>query len=124
ARSPQLRAVHEIANPPGEWDSWNYTPERIFEAQLAFLRETGWQWIDAADLAAAVDDPTRLPHRAALLTFDDGYRSMRSARLPILRDFAARSVLFVPTSFIGGSNAFDAGIEPDEQICDWADLRA
>lgn len=123
-RTLAILAFHKIGNPPGEWDSWNYIPEPIFEAQLRFLRETGWQWIDAADLAAAVDDPTRLPHRAALLTFDDGYRSMRSVALPILREFAAPSVLFVPTSFIGGSNAFDAGIEPDEQICDWADLRA
>jgi peptidoglycan/xylan/chitin deacetylase (PgdA/CDA1 family) len=119
-----ILAFHKIGEAPGGWETWNYVPEPTFEAQLRFLREAGWEWIDAADFAAALHDPGRLPRRAALLTFDDGYRSMRRVALPILRRFGAPAVLFVPTAFIGGSNDFDAGVEPDEAICDWADLRA
>jgi peptidoglycan/xylan/chitin deacetylase (PgdA/CDA1 family) len=119
-----ILAFHKIGAAPGGWDTWNYIPESTFEAQLCFLREMGWEWIDAADLAAALHDPERLPRRAALLTFDDGYRSMRQVVLPILHRFGAPAVLFVPTAFVGGSNSFDAGVEPDEVMCDWADLRA
>jgi peptidoglycan/xylan/chitin deacetylase (PgdA/CDA1 family) len=57
-----------------------------------------------------------------LLTFDDGYRSMRHVALPLLRTFGFPAVLFVPTGFIGLVNSFDAGIEPEEPICDWDDL--
>jgi peptidoglycan/xylan/chitin deacetylase (PgdA/CDA1 family) len=31
-------------------------------------------------------------------------------------------VLFVPVSYIGSTNSFDAGVEPEEPICDWDDL--
>src|SRR5690606_31160016 len=34
------------------------------------------------------------------------------------------AVLFVPVDHVGGRNTFDAGVEPDEPICDWDDLRA
>jgi len=49
---------------------------------------------------------------------------MRETALPILRRLEAPAVLFVPTDFIGGSNGFDAGVEPDEAMCGWEDLRA
>lgn len=124
-REIAILAFHKIgAPPPSGWESWNYVPERIFASQLQFLRDGGWEWIDAAALVSAMDDPALLPRRAVLLTFDDGYRSMRTVALPILERFAAPSVLFVPTAYVGGQNTFDAGIEPDEEICDWADLRA
>jgi peptidoglycan/xylan/chitin deacetylase (PgdA/CDA1 family) len=120
-----ILAFHKIgAPPPGGWETWNYIPERTFESQLRLLREAGWEWINAADFTAALRDPERLPGRAALLTFDDGHLSMRRVALPILRRFGAPAVLFVPTAFIGSTNGFDAGVEPDEPMCDWEDLHA
>jgi peptidoglycan/xylan/chitin deacetylase (PgdA/CDA1 family) len=67
--------------------------------------------------------PESLPRRAALLTFDDGYRSNLTVAVPWLRRFGYPAVMFVPTDFIGGSNSFDAGVEPEEAICTWDDLR-
>jgi peptidoglycan/xylan/chitin deacetylase (PgdA/CDA1 family) len=32
--------------------------------------------------------------------------------------------VFVPTAFVGGVNAFDQGVEPEERICSWQELRA
>jgi peptidoglycan/xylan/chitin deacetylase (PgdA/CDA1 family) len=43
--------------------------------------------------------------------------------LPWLRRFGFPAVSFVPTAFIGGVNAFDKGVEPEERICDWDALR-
>jgi peptidoglycan/xylan/chitin deacetylase (PgdA/CDA1 family) len=42
--------------------------------------------------------PYSLPEQAVLLTFDDGYRSMRHIALPLLRSFVFPSVLFVPVN--------------------------
>ena len=79
--------------------------------------------IDTEAFLRGLDFPTSLPDHAVLLTFDDGYRSMRHTALPLLRSFGFPSVLFVPVGYIGSKSSFDSGIEPEESICDWDDLR-
>jgi peptidoglycan/xylan/chitin deacetylase (PgdA/CDA1 family) len=86
------------------------------------LQKNSWQVIDAETFLRGLDFPDSLPERAALLTFDDGYRSMRHIALPLLRSFGFPSVLFVPVSYIGSTNHFDADVEPEEPICGWDDL--
>lgn len=85
--------------------------------------ENGWQVIDLTAFLKGLAAPHSLPEQAALLTIDDGYRSIREVALPSLLRFGYPAVLFVPTDFIGGRNDFDAGVEPEEAICDWDDLR-
>jgi peptidoglycan/xylan/chitin deacetylase (PgdA/CDA1 family) len=117
-------AYHKIGDPPpGEYPTWNYVPEATFLDHLHFLRGTDWEVMGFDAFLQGFDEPERLPQRTAVLTFDDGYRSMRTLVLPLLRRFDYPAVLFVPTDFVGRSNEFDAGIEPLEPICDWADLR-
>jgi peptidoglycan/xylan/chitin deacetylase (PgdA/CDA1 family) len=119
-----ILSFHKIGDPPaGEQTTWFYIPEAVFASQLACLREGGWTVIDAAALLRGLDHPGSLPLRSALLTFDDGYRSLRSVALPWLRRFEYPAIAFIPTDFIGGSNRFDVGVEPAETMCDWEDLR-
>lgn len=108
--------------PPAGWESWFYVSEEIFGRFLREISEEGWEFIDHARFLRGLRDPDTLPSRSALLTFDDGYRSMRDTTLPWLRRFDAPGVLFVPTDYVGGRNTFDRGVEPDEPICSWDDL--
>jgi peptidoglycan/xylan/chitin deacetylase (PgdA/CDA1 family) len=118
-----ILAYHKIGEPPpGEYTTWNYVPEATFCQQLAQLAELGWTPIDHACFSRGLSEPETVPERAALLTFDDGYRSMRTVVLPVLERLGVPATLFVPTSFVGGTNRFDEGIEPEEPICDWPDL--
>jgi peptidoglycan/xylan/chitin deacetylase (PgdA/CDA1 family) len=120
-----ILGYHKIGPPPaGGWETWFYIPEETFAAQLRHLAENGWQVIDLATFLRGLANPGALPRRAALLTFDDGYRSTREVALPWLRRFGYPAVVFVPTGFIGGRNDFDEGNEPTEAICDWDDLHA
>src|SRR6185437_280983 len=125
--SPGVLAVlgyHKIGPPPpGGWETWSYVPEETFASHLRYLRETGWQVIDLAAFLHGLAAPQTLPRRAALLTFDDGYRSNLTVAVPWLQRFSFPAVLFVPTDFIGRRNTFDANVEPEEEICTWADLR-
>jgi peptidoglycan/xylan/chitin deacetylase (PgdA/CDA1 family) len=114
---------HKIGPAPGGWETWSYVPEETFAGHLRHLREAGWEVIDLPTFLRGLVTPQALPPRAALLTFDDGYRSNLTAAVPWLRLFGYPAVLFVPTDFIGGRNTFDAGVEPEEEICTWADLR-
>jgi peptidoglycan/xylan/chitin deacetylase (PgdA/CDA1 family) len=87
------------------------------------LRENGWHVISLEDFLGSLTAPHSLPPRSVLLTFDDGYQSMRRIALPWLVEFRYPAVVFVPTNFIGGHNWFDTDNEPEEVICDWDDLR-
>lgn len=123
-RSVAILGFHKIGEPPEGVRSWFYIPEATFAAQLEHLHRARWPVIDLATFLRGLADPPLLPERSALLSFDDGYRSIRAGALSTLRRFGHPAVLFVPTDHVGGRNTFDAGVEPDEAICDWDDLRA
>ena len=119
-----ILGYHKIGPPPaGGWVSWFYISEPTFERQVTAVQEAGWTPIDARRFLRGLNEPESLPERSALLTFDDGYRSMRTVTLPILARLQVPGVLFVPTHFVGKHNDFDSGVEPEEAICDWDDLR-
>jgi peptidoglycan/xylan/chitin deacetylase (PgdA/CDA1 family) len=124
-RQLAILGFHKIGPPPpGSPTTWFYIPESVFAANLEWLRKSAWQAIDAEIFLHGLQSPKSLPLRAVLLSFDDGYRSMREIVLPILRSFGFPSVLFVPTAFIGATNRFDQDVEPEEPMCDWMDLAA
>ena len=123
-RKLAILGYHKIGDPPpGGWSSWFYISESVFVSQLRHLRENGWQVISVAEFLRGLEAPESLPDRAALVTFDDGYRSNVQVAIPWLQRFGYPSVVFVPTQFIGAHNAFDDGYEPREAICDWDDLQ-
>ena len=113
---------HKVGPPSnGGWETWYYVPEATFRSQLEHLERNGWEVVELARFLDGLADPAALPERAALLTFDDGYRSFCSGALDILRERGHPSVLFVPTGFVGARNAWDSA-EPEEPICRWEDL--
>jgi peptidoglycan/xylan/chitin deacetylase (PgdA/CDA1 family) len=119
-----ILGYHKVGPPaPGGWETWFQIPERVFEDHLSVLRDGGWELLDAATFLDGLSDPGRLPQRGALITFDDGYRSLRDAALRCLRASGAPAVLFMPSDFVGRDNHFDQGSEPEEPLCDWSDLK-
>jgi peptidoglycan/xylan/chitin deacetylase (PgdA/CDA1 family) len=120
-----ILGFHKIGEPPsGSWETWFSIPEATFLGHLNYLEEDGWQVIDLAAFLHGLASPESLPERSVVLTFDDGYQSIRHGALTCLRRFGYPAVLFVPTDFIGERNWFDADTgEPEEAICDWDDLR-
>lgn len=122
-RRVAVLAYHKIGEPPaGEYPTWNYVPEAAFLEQLARLEERQWRVIGFDELLRGLADPSLLSERSAVLSFDDGYRSMHSKVLPLLERLDLPAVLFVPTSYVARENSFDAGVEPVEAICDWSEL--
>lgn len=122
-RTLAILGFHKIGPAPDEWDTWFYVPQGTFVSYLDYLKKDGWQVLDLAAFLRGLAEPDILPERAALITFDDGYRSILDYGLPELRSFNYPAVMFVPTAFIGGHNDFDADNEPAEAICGWAELR-
>jgi peptidoglycan/xylan/chitin deacetylase (PgdA/CDA1 family) len=113
---------HKIGDCPDGRGSWFYVPEELFERQLRWIQDNGWRVIDIQEFLAALVSSDAVTEKSVLVTFDDGYRSITRGALSRLRAFGLPAVLFVPGGFIGGTNGFDAGVEPEEAICDWEDL--
>jgi len=122
-RTLAILGFHKIGPAPDGWETWFYVPQATFVSYLDYFKEGGWQVLDVAAFLRGLAEPDSLPERAALITFDDGYRSILDYGLPELRLFNYPAVMFVPTAFIGGHNDFDAGNEPEEAICGWEELR-
>lgn len=64
------------------------------EAHCRWLRETCHP-ISLADWRKSLDGGPSLPARSVLLTFDDGYHSIFTLALPILRHYAIPATVFV-----------------------------
>lgn len=122
-RALAILGFHKIGPAPGGWETWFYVPQATFVSYLDYLKADGWHALDLAAFLRGLAEPDSLPDRAALITFDDGYRSILEYGLPELRLFGYPAVMFVPTAFIGGDNGFDADNEPKEAICGWEELR-
>jgi peptidoglycan/xylan/chitin deacetylase (PgdA/CDA1 family) len=118
-------SYHKIGVPTSDaYPTWNYVPEETFVAHLSHLRDNDWTVLDLETALIGLERPETLPPRAALLTFDDGYRTMLTVAAPLLQRFGYPGVVFVPTEYIGDRNSWDEWIEPDEPICSWEELCA
>ena len=67
-------------------------------AQIAMVARE-FDPVSMRDVLAALDDPRRLPRRAVLVTFDDGYRDFASNAWPVLQAASVPATLFVATAF-------------------------
>lgn len=84
----------------------------IFRQHLAWLKEQGWESLSCAEFTSIITSGRRVPNKSFLLTFDDGYESIRSAALDILREFSFHAICFLSTGFLRGvrSNPASRGI--------------
>jgi peptidoglycan/xylan/chitin deacetylase (PgdA/CDA1 family) len=108
---------HSISEGPG--------PTRIapalFGEQLRALADAGCAVVGLADVAAWLHGTRPLPPRAAVLTFDDGYRDFATAAFPALAARGWPSTLFVCAARVGGRSDWP-GMPPAqvEPLLDWS----
>ncbi|MBK8175971.1 MAG: polysaccharide deacetylase family protein [Rhodospirillales bacterium] len=76
-----------------------------FDAQLRWLRQH-FHIVSLDEVLEWLDGNTTLPNNPALITFDDGYKDMLDAALPVLRRHAAPAALFLATDCVGSSKPF------------------
>jgi peptidoglycan/xylan/chitin deacetylase (PgdA/CDA1 family) len=67
-----------------------------FAAQIAMVARH-FDPVSLPDVLASLDDPARLPRRAVLVTFDDGYRDFATHAWPVLRAASVPATMFVAT---------------------------
>jgi len=82
---------HKITKDGGQLGKFAITPGE-FEADLQFLRDSGYEAVTMADLIRFVHEGEKLPERPIVLTFDDGYFSDYLYLFPLLKQYDTRAV--------------------------------
>lgn len=97
-------AYHAVGDCPPEDDPHSlWVPTEVFERQMAYLARAR----DVVPLESLVAGTTTA-RRAVAITFDDGYRSVLTTAVPILRRYGLTGTVFTPTAHIGDQNRWDA----------------
>ena len=82
-------------------------PQASFRAQMALLRDEGYQVIALRNLGEFLAGRRALPRKSVVITIDDGFRSAYTIAFPVLREFGFPATLFVHTDFIRGGLGVD-----------------
>ncbi len=76
----------------------------VFDSQIATLKNAGYTFMTASDLADVLDGMKPLPEKPVLITFDDGHRDFYTDAFQILQKYNVKATEFVITGFLGGSD--------------------
>jgi len=77
-----------------KYPSTNIAVER-FSQQLEFLSSNNYQVISLEQLVHSLNEGSRLPDRAVVITIDDGYRSVYTEAWPVLKQYGYPFTVFV-----------------------------
>lgn len=73
-----------------------------FRKQMETLRQLGLTVISLEDFSAWKRGEKEIPKKSVLLTFDDGWKSVHTEALPILREFGYPYTLYLYKNYIDG----------------------
>jgi peptidoglycan/xylan/chitin deacetylase (PgdA/CDA1 family) len=76
-----------------------------FAAQMQYLHDHGYVTVSLYDLVYALALGWRLPEKAVVLTFDDGYRTLTQYAVPVVEQYGYTGTVFVITELM------DKGLE-------------
>lgn len=95
---------HYVGNNPNPADlqrnALSISPDK-FEEEMKYLKDNGYVTVTFDTLYAALKKQTKLPDKAIILTFDDGYIDFYYNAYNILRKYGFSAVLFIPTGLVG-----------------------
>lgn len=106
ARVPILMYHYLSAPPPGAdrvRQDLSVSPA-AFEAQLAYLKDNGFNAIRLDDLHNHLAAGAPLPPKPVILTFDDGYRDTYENAFPLLLRYGFRATFFIVSDFVHSGN--------------------
>ncbi len=96
-----ILAYHGIAERTGRTYPWTFIPLGSFERQIEYVSRR-YRVIPLADAVDCYHRGLPLPRRAAVITFDDGYRNNALA-LPVLARYGTPATVFVTAGYLGSA---------------------
>jgi peptidoglycan/xylan/chitin deacetylase (PgdA/CDA1 family) len=87
------------------------TSPAVFEQQMRYLHDNGFQTLSPADVFANGETSIRLVRKPVIITFDDGFRDFYTHAQPILAKFGFTGIVYLPTAYIQKATATFKGID-------------
>ncbi len=104
-----------------------YVTTAAFQAQMQALHDSGYTSITLQDWANIRAGVQAAPAKPVIITLDDAYENLLTKAYPILSSFGFKATSFVPTAYVGGTNAWDvgaiAGGDPIINELTWAEIQ-
>jgi peptidoglycan/xylan/chitin deacetylase (PgdA/CDA1 family) len=97
------------------------TAPDVFARQMQLLHENGYRVLDLGEALVQMQASRDTSTRAAVITFDDGFRDFYRNAFPILDRFGFSATMFLPTAFVGGKSARDF---KGRECLTWEEVRA
>ncbi len=119
-------SFHDVVDQPADLGADAITT-KTFVQFLDWLKGTGWKTISLDDVSAAARGLRRLPDKAILLTFDDGYRSLYTRVFPLLKAYRYPAVAALVGSWMedaaDGTVLYGDKKVPRSNFVSWAEAR-
>jgi peptidoglycan/xylan/chitin deacetylase (PgdA/CDA1 family) len=104
---------HRVGEARNAWErKYCVAPER-FVRHMAALASHGLQAVPLGDLFAALAGPQALPANSVVVTFDDGFRSVREHALPVLERMRWPFSVFLVSDLLGQEDVWTRAENPD-----------
>ena len=101
---------------------YRVTPDE-FDRHLSYLSEVGYQTVSLSSWQHALEHRQPIAGRAVVLTFDDATSDFTKNAWPLLKRYGYSAMLFVPTKYVGGVNAWDSAYSDQVDVLSWRQLR-
>jgi biofilm PGA synthesis lipoprotein PgaB len=102
-------SYHEIAEKSETLDSTYAVSAANFEAQMKWLIDGGYHFINVDDIINFRKHNKPLPDKAVLITFDDGYQSVYANAFPILKKYQIPTVVALVGTWLQSNDKIDFG---------------
>ena len=90
----------------------------VFDKQMRFLHEKGYQIIDLMALVENMKVGKEIAPQSVVLTFDDGFRDFYTNAFPVLQKYGFSATVFLATGFIDEAAPFKG-----RECLTWAQVR-
>jgi peptidoglycan/xylan/chitin deacetylase (PgdA/CDA1 family) len=87
------------------------TSPAVFERQMRYLHENGFQTLSPADVFANGETSIRIVRKPVIITFDDGFRDFYTNAQPILAKYGFTAIVYLPTAYIQKTTTSFKGLD-------------
>lgn len=113
-----ILTYHSISAAPGPTS----IPPEVFRAHLDGLAAAACTVLPLCAVAEAYREGARMPPRAVVITFDDGFADFALHAWPALRARGWPATVFLPTGKIGGHEDWEGRAPTPRRLLDWAQV--
>ncbi len=78
---------------------------KLFETQMQWLKDNNYTVINMAKFLDWINGKDKMPDKAVMITIDDGYESIYSKMLPIMKKFGYTGVVYLYKNFCPGGKS-------------------